>query len=87
MSLKRCPWLEKEFWKTKINVLHCINLIAWEEVTYWTLNSAWRKLWPECVTECDFEGFDAEAVEEIVPMGKSIGLDNDGADVDELVED
>ena len=23
------------------------------------MNSAWRKLWPDCVTEREFEGFDA----------------------------
>ncbi|KAM6468469.1 uncharacterized protein PHA67_007400 [Liasis olivaceus] len=79
----------KEFWKKHFNVLHCINLIdkAWEDVTYQTLNSAWRKLWPECVTERDFEGSDAEVVEEIVSVCKSMGLDVDGTDIEELVED
>ncbi|XP_044137796.1 tigger transposable element-derived protein 1-like [Bufo gargarizans] len=81
----------KEFWKKHFNVVHCINLIdkAWEEVTPRTLNSAWRKLWPECVAERehDFDGSDAEVVEEIVSMGKSMGLDVDGADVEELVEE
>ncbi|KAF7253304.1 LIM and senescent cell antigen-like-containing domain protein 2 [Varanus komodoensis] len=79
----------KEFWKKHFNVLHCINLIdkAWEDVTYWTLNSAWKTLWPECITECDSEGSDAEAVEEIASLGKSMGLDLSGADIEKLVED
>uniref|UniRef100_A0A8C5W8W6 HTH CENPB-type domain-containing protein n=1 Tax=Leptobrachium leishanense TaxID=445787 RepID=A0A8C5W8W6_9ANUR len=71
------------------NVLHCINLIdkAWEQVTYRTLNSAWGKLWPECVAQRDMEEFDAQVVEEIVSMGKTMGLDVDSADIEELVED
>ncbi|XP_044302391.1 tigger transposable element-derived protein 1-like [Varanus komodoensis] len=83
----------EEFWKEHFNVLHCINFIdkAWEDVTYWTLNSAWRKLWPECVTECvtefNFEGSDAQIVEEIVSLGKSMGLDVNGADIEELIKD
>ncbi|KAM6448559.1 uncharacterized protein PHA67_020759 [Liasis olivaceus] len=79
----------KEFWKKHFNVLHCISLIdkSWEDVTYRTLNSAWRKLWPECVAERDCEGSDAEVVEEIVSMCKSMGLVVDGADIEELVED
>ncbi|KAK4308438.1 hypothetical protein Pmani_019859 [Petrolisthes manimaculis] len=32
---------------------------AWKEVTENTLNSTWKKLWPECVkTGFDFTGFD-----------------------------
>ncbi|KAM6435888.1 tigger transposable element-derived protein 1-like [Liasis olivaceus] len=78
-----------EFWKKHFNVLHCISLIdkAWQDVTCWTLNSAWRKLWPECVAERDFEGSDAEVAEEIVSMGKSMGLVVDDEDIEELVED
>lgn len=60
---------------------------AWEDVTYQTLNSAWRKLWPECVTECDIEKPDTQIVEEIVSMDKSLGVDIDGADTKELAED
>ncbi|XP_066980113.1 tigger transposable element-derived protein 1-like [Macrobrachium rosenbergii] len=77
----------KEFWKKHFNVFHCITLIdnAWTEVTYRTLNSAWRKLWPQCVTVRDFEGFDAEIVQEIVSMGNSMGLQVNDEDVEELV--
>jgi len=48
-----------DFWKHHFNILHCLNLVekAWQQVT---MNSAWRKLWPECVAGRDFEGFDNE---------------------------
>ncbi|XP_069956616.1 tigger transposable element-derived protein 1-like [Cherax quadricarinatus] len=85
----------KEFWKDHFNILNCINLIgkAWEEVTKRTLNSAWKKLWPECVDKRDFEGFEANpekpmpVEESIVALGKSLGLEVSGEDVEELVEE
>ena len=48
----------KQFWRDHFNILSCFKLIdkAWQGVTVRTLNSAWRKLWPECVAERDFEG-------------------------------
>lgn len=95
----------KEFWKEHFSILNSVNMIdqAWRGVTYRTLNSAWRKLWPSCVTEREFEGFQPEAgpstatpvhvisddtdvVEEIVVMGRSLGLEVDKDDIDELVE-
>ena len=30
-------------------------------MSYRTMSSAWRKLWPNCVTEREFEGFDSVA--------------------------
>lgn len=55
---------------------------AGEDVTYKTLNSSLKKPWPECVIELDFEGAEAQVVEEIV----SIGLDIDGAHMESLVK-
>ena len=51
------------FWKNHFNIYHRITLIdkAWNQVPYRTMNSAWRKLWPNCVTEREFEGFDSVA--------------------------
>ena len=52
-----------------------------------TMQSAWKKLWPESVTERNFEGFEDElmsVMEDIVSLGKSMGLDMDD-DVEELV--
>ncbi|XP_068213407.1 tigger transposable element-derived protein 1-like [Palaemon carinicauda] len=92
----------KEFWKDHISILNCVNMIdqAWCGVTYRTLNSAWQKLWPSCVTEREFEGFQSEAgsstasvisedtvvIEEIVGMGRSMGLEVNKEDIDELVD-
>ena len=52
-------------------------------------NSAWKKLWPESVAERTFEGFESEVPveEEIVSLGKSMGLVMDERDVNELVEE
>ncbi|XP_026547967.1 tigger transposable element-derived protein 1-like, partial [Notechis scutatus] len=79
----------REFWKNHFNIVHCLSLIdkAWEDVTYWTLNSAWKKLWPECVAERDFEGFEPSVVDEIVSMSNSMGLEVDSDDIEELVKD
>ncbi|XP_053648174.2 tigger transposable element-derived protein 1 [Cherax quadricarinatus] len=85
----------REFWRDHFNILNCVNLIgkAWEEVTKRTLNSAWKKLWPECVDKRDFEGFEANpenpvpVEESIVALGKSLGLEVSGEDVEELVEE
>jgi hypothetical protein len=45
------------FWKDHFHIIHSITLIdkAWQEVSYRTMNSAWRNLWPEAATERDFE--------------------------------
>ncbi len=98
----------REFWKDHFNILNCVNIIdqAWGNVTYRTLKSAWRKLWPECVPERDFEGFQYEAgpstaavipagtctteenavMEDILSMGRSMGIEVNREDIDELVE-
>lgn len=41
----------REFWRDHFNILHCLRLIgkAWIDVSVRTLNSAWKKLWPEAV--------------------------------------
>ena len=48
----------REFWKNHFSILNCISLIdkAWVEVSSRTMNSAWKKLWPECVLQKHFEG-------------------------------
>ncbi|KAK1345907.1 hypothetical protein QTO34_008372 [Cnephaeus nilssonii] len=56
-----------------------------------TVQSAWKKLWPESIAERDLEGFEdnepVSVVEDIVPLSKSIGLEVDDDDVEELGED
>ena len=83
----------REFWKEHYNIVICLKIIdiAWQGVTRRTLNSAWKKLWPACVAERDFEGFDPHleppVLEEIVSLGKSMGLEVDEADVDDLIDE
>lgn len=95
----------RDFWKNHFNILCCINLVdqAWNEVSYSTMNSAWRKLWPDCVTERDFEGFQAaeatntsagiaediddKIIKDIVTLGQSMDLEMDNEDVEELLEE
>ena len=79
----------REFWKDHFNILHCVTLLdgTWSEVSYKTMNSAWKKLWPEAVIPRDFEGFEDGAVSMVndtVSLGKSIGLKVDADDVEEL---
>lgn len=81
----------REFWKDHFNIAICLRIIdqAWLGVTTRTLTSAWKKLWPEAVAERAFEGLEPEVseVEEIVSLGKSMGLEVDERDVNELVEE
>ncbi|XP_069168651.1 tigger transposable element-derived protein 1-like [Procambarus clarkii] len=83
----------KEFWKNHFNIYSALKLVdkAWQEVTVRTMISGCRKLWPKCVAERDFEGFEPEPevplVEEIVSLGRQLGLELDGANVEELVEE
>ena len=54
------------------------------------MNSAWKKLWPEAVIPRDFEGFEDDpgspTVEHIVSLGRSMGLEVNAEDVEELAE-
>ena len=67
----------RKFWKEHYNFVVCIRLIdmALEGATKRTLSSAWRKLWPDVVSERDFQGFEpkAEVMKEIVSLGKTMG--------------
>ncbi|XP_014392726.1 PREDICTED: tigger transposable element-derived protein 1-like isoform X2 [Myotis brandtii] len=82
----------REFWKEHFNILTCLRLIdeAWGGVCSRTLQSAWKKLWPESVADRACEGCEdkpVSVVEDIVSLGKSMGLEVDDDDVEELVED
>ncbi|GBN50728.1 Tigger transposable element-derived protein 1 [Araneus ventricosus] len=81
----------REYWKDHFNIVVCLRMIdqAWLSVTARTLTSAWKKLWPESVAERTFEGFEPQVPveEEIVSLGKSMGLVIDERDVNELVEE
>ena len=56
------------------------------------MNSAWKKLWPECVPDQDIDGFEADSgtlrhsqkvvddstiIDDIVTIGQSMGLEVD----------
>nr|XP_033816160.1 tigger transposable element-derived protein 1-like [Geotrypetes seraphini] len=80
----------QKFWKDHYNILHCLRIIekAWREVSFRTLVSAWKNLWPECVAERNIEGFEEPpVVPDIVSLGKSVGLEVSEEDVNELVDD
>ncbi|XP_023238521.1 tigger transposable element-derived protein 1-like isoform X3 [Centruroides sculpturatus] len=80
----------RDFWKDHYDILHCLRIIdkAWREVSLWSMNSAWKKLYPDCISARDFEGFEpASVVNEIVSLGKCMGLEMNDEDVEELVDD
>ena len=69
----------REFWKDNFTILNCLTLIdnAWTQVTYRTLNSARKNLWPDSVAERDFEGIesdDSAHIDEVVSMEKGMGF-------------
>ena len=81
----------REFWKGHFHILNAINLIdsTWNQVSYRTINSAWKKPWPECVSDRDLDGFEADSgsarhshkivddstiIYDIVTIGQSMGL-------------
>ncbi|XP_069822087.1 tigger transposable element-derived protein 1-like [Dendropsophus ebraccatus] len=81
----------QEFWKNNFNIVNCLKIIgqAWDGVTKRNLISAWGKLWPDSAIGYDveeFAGFEP-IVEEIVTLGKIMGLEVNEADIEELVEE
>ncbi|GBM08269.1 Tigger transposable element-derived protein 1 [Araneus ventricosus] len=83
----------REFWKCHFHIVACLKMIenAWEGVTKRTLTSAWKKLWPESVVECEFEEPETVPVDpvvyEIVSLAKIVGLEVDSNDIEQLVEE
>ncbi|GFR20794.1 tigger transposable element-derived protein 1 [Trichonephila clavata] len=81
----------REFWKDHFNIAICLKIVdqAWLGVTTRTLTSAWKKLWPEAVAERIYEELEPgmSVEEEIVSLGKSMGLEVEERDVNELVEE
>ncbi|GIY60997.1 tigger transposable element-derived protein 1 [Caerostris darwini] len=81
----------REFWKDHFNIAICLQIIdqAWLGVTTKTLTSAWKKLWPEAVAERIYEELEpgVSVEEEVVSLGKSMGLEVEERDVNELIEE
>ncbi|XP_071977828.1 methionine aminopeptidase 1D, mitochondrial isoform X1 [Engystomops pustulosus] len=81
----------RDFWKNQFNIVNCLKLIdkAWNGVTNRTITSAWAKLWSDSFVGHDIEGC-AEfepIVDEIVFLGKAMGLEVNEDDIEELVEE
>ncbi|GIY88508.1 hypothetical protein CDAR_187021 [Caerostris darwini] len=70
-------------------ILQPMDQQAWLGVTTKTLTSAWKKLWPEAVAERIYEELEpgVSVEEEIVSLGKSMGLEVEERDVNELIEE
>ena len=90
----------RDFWKNHFNIYHCITIIdkAWDQVSYRSMNSAWRKLWPDCVTENVASASTAadvqvesqeerQLIDDIVNMSQNLGLEMDSDDVEELLDE
>ncbi|GFS40886.1 PAN2-PAN3 deadenylation complex catalytic subunit PAN2 [Nephila pilipes] len=72
---------------TKHLLKRCFKVTENTNLTLRTLNSAWRKLWPDVVLKREeFEGFEP-IEEEIVSIGRSMGLEVDEAYVADLIEE
>ncbi|GFT99142.1 tigger transposable element-derived protein 1 [Nephila pilipes] len=81
----------REFRKHHFNIAICLKTIdqAWLGVTTRTLTSAGKKLCPEAVAERIYEELEPgmSVEEEIVSLGKSMDLEGEERDVNELVEE
>lgn len=62
--------------------------MACQGVTKRTLDPAWKRLWPEVVSETDFERLEPEtAVVEICVPRQVHGLDMDEGEINEVIEE
>ena len=90
---KATNFTRQEFWKDHFQVTNCLKVIhkPWDGVTKRTLDSTWRKLWPHCILGHDLEGLVHEqqplVVDQIVSSGKTMGLEVNEDDIQELVEE
>lgn len=79
-----------EFWRDHFDIVSCLQIItiAWAGISQRNLNSAWRNLWPDCIVTPDSNAPAPEStiLEEIVSLGRTIGLEVTEDDVCELVE-
>ncbi|XP_063307083.1 tigger transposable element-derived protein 1-like isoform X3 [Pelobates fuscus] len=79
-----------EFWRAHFDIVSGLQIItiAWARVSKTNLNSAWRNLWPDCVVEIasDASAPETTVLEEIVFLGRTMGLEVTEEDVCELVE-
>ncbi|XP_007125547.1 tigger transposable element-derived protein 1 [Physeter macrocephalus] len=79
----------REFWR-RYSIMDAVDniAIAWEELRPATMNSVWKKIWPECVQFHSVSQTDniAQLQQNIVTLAKSVALGEVGeADVDQLL--
>ncbi|XP_024591404.1 CENPB DNA-binding domain-containing protein 1 [Neophocaena asiaeorientalis asiaeorientalis] len=80
----------REFWR-KYSIMDAVDniAIAWEELRPATMNTVWKKIWPECVQFQSVSQTDniAQLQQNIVTLAKSVALGEVGeADVDQLLQ-
>ncbi|CAH2223835.1 Hypothetical predicted protein [Pelobates cultripes] len=82
-----------EFWSEHFDIVSCLQIItiAWAGVRQTNLNSAWRNLWPDCVVKpassASAPAPESTVLEEIVSLGRTMGLEVNEEDVYELLEE
>ncbi|KAF2357491.1 DNA binding HTH domain Psq-type [Trinorchestia longiramus] len=65
----------KCYWK-RFNIKTAIEIIknSWNNVSSTTLNSAWKKLWPECVNEITEDSNNSEPIEAVKELATEAGF-------------
>ncbi|XP_034958419.2 tigger transposable element-derived protein 1-like [Zootoca vivipara] len=82
----------RDFWKNHFDIASCVRMIvtAWDGVSQRVLNSTWHKLWTDCVAKRDTDASapapETTVLEDIVSLGRDIGLEVTAEDVCELLE-
>ncbi|KAF2359085.1 HTH CenpB-type DNA-binding domain [Trinorchestia longiramus] len=65
----------KCYWK-RFNIKTAIEIIknSWNNVSSTTLNSAWKKLWPECVKKITEDSNNSEPIEDVKELATEAGF-------------
>uniref|UniRef100_A0A670I9I9 DDE-1 domain-containing protein n=1 Tax=Podarcis muralis TaxID=64176 RepID=A0A670I9I9_PODMU len=79
----------REFWKDHFDIVTCLKMIttAWNGISQRNLNCAWRSLWPDCVAPSDSDAPESTVVQDIVALGRTMGLEVTEEDISELVKE
>ena len=78
-----------DFWRDEFDIVTCLKLIATacDIISQSNLNSAWRTLWPDCVaTDVSAPAPESTVMQDIVALGRNMGLEVTEGDITELVE-
>ncbi|XP_060135422.1 tigger transposable element-derived protein 1-like [Zootoca vivipara] len=81
----------RDFWRKHFDIASCVKMItmAWDGISQRILNSTWRNLWSDWVprSDSDVSAPESTVLEDIVSLGRTMGLEVTEEDVCELVED